>query len=285
MLKGINQWCFPTGTPLETVFEYSREAGFDSVELNLNSYGDVGLTMDTTIEEAKNIVELASSYNLKLRSNSTSLLWKTPLSDPREEVREQGREIVKKQIRLANVMQMDTILVVPGVVDESTSYIDCYIRSQEELRKIIPFAEKNSVVIGIENVWNKFLLSPLEMARYIDELESDNVGAYFDVGNVLQFGYPDQWIQILGKRIKKVHVKDYSTAVGNITGFVPLLSGDVNWKTVYKALLEIGYDDTITAELAPHHIDPGSLAVDTSNHLDRIIKFGNKYIARVGNVK
>jgi hexulose-6-phosphate isomerase len=276
MLKGINQWCYPEGTPLEKVFEYSRDAGFDAVELNVNPDGGIGLTMDTTDEEARMIVELAASYNLKLRSISTGLLWKTPLSDQSESVREQGRKVVKKQIELAAVMGIDTILVVPGAVSEDVTYSDCYERSQEELKKVIPLAEKLQVHIGIENVWNKFLLSPLEMARYIDELESEYVGAYFDVGNVLQFGYPEQWIRILGERIKKVHVKDFCTSVGNINGFVPLLAGDVNWNSVYQALIEIGYNDTITAELSPYSIDPRPLAIDTARHMDMIFEFGRE---------
>ncbi|WP_078378791.1 sugar phosphate isomerase/epimerase family protein [Sutcliffiella halmapala] len=271
MLKGINQWCYPVGTPLEKVFEYSCDAGFDAVELNLNQVGGIGLTMDTTVEEAKRIVELASSYQLQLRSLSTGLLWETSLVDPSKSVREKGRRVVEKQIELASVMGIDTILVVPGLVSEAISYTDCYERSQEELRKVIPLAERYDVCIGIENVWNKFLLSPLEMARYIDELQSEKVGAYFDVGNVLQFGYPEQWIRILGDRIKKVHVKDFSTAVGNIKGFVPLLAGDVNWVKVNEALVEIGYDDTLTAELSPYAIDPRVLAVDTARHLDVIV--------------
>ncbi|MGM0838380.1 MAG: sugar phosphate isomerase/epimerase family protein [Bacillota bacterium] len=271
MLKGINQWCYPEGTPLEKVFEYSRDAGFDAVELNVNPEGGIGLTMNTTIGEAKKIVELASSYKLQIRSISTGLLWESTLADPSTRVREHGRTVVEKQIELAAAMGIDTILVVPGMVSEVISYKDCYERSQDELRKILPLAEKYSVCIGIENVWNKFLLSPLEMARYIDELESENVGAYFDVGNVLQFGYPEQWIRILGDRIKKVHVKDFRNAVGNIKGFVPLLAGDVNWKKVYEALVEIGYDDTLTAELSPYAIDPRILAIDTARHLEMIM--------------
>src|SRR5690606_30036891 len=109
---------------------------------------------------------------------------------------------------------------------------------------------------------------PLEMARYIDELDSEYIGAYFDVGNVLQFGFPEQWINILGKRIFKVHVKDFSTSVGNITGFVPLLAGDVDWKAVKSALEEIGYEDTLTAELSPYALCPSTLADDTSRHLE-----------------
>lgn len=282
MLKGINQWCYPAGTPLEKVFEYSRDAGFDAVELNVNEPGDVGLTMETTKDEALQIVELASSYGLKLRSISTALLWKYPLSHRSESVREQGRQVVEKQLELAETMGIDTVLVVPGVVDENTSYEECYDRSRIELEKLIPLAEEYQVNIGIENVWNKFLLSPLEMARYIDEFQSDYVGAYFDVGNVLLFGYPEQWIRILGERIKKVHVKDFSTAVGNINGFVPLLAGDVNWLEVYKALVEIGYEDPITAELTPYQIDPFSLADETANDMERILKLGKEYLEKGG---
>lgn len=276
MLKGINQWCYPEGTTLEKVFEYSRDAGFDAVELNLNPGGGEGLTVDTSPEEAESIVQLASSYNLQLRSISTSLLWQSPLSAKDESVREQGRKVIEKQIELAAAMGMDTVLVVPGAVSQEISYEDCYKRSQDELRKVLPFAEQKQVHIGIENVWNKFLLSPLEMARYIDELDSENVGAYLDVGNVLQFGFPEQWIRILASRIRKIHVKDFNTSVGNITGFVPLLAGDVNWKEVYKALEEIGYDDTITAELTAYDIGPRTLAEDTVRHMNTIMETGSK---------
>lgn len=271
MLKGINQWCYPEGTPLEKVFEYSRAAGFDVVELNVYAAGGTGLTMETTEEEANQIVKLASSYELTLKSLSTGLLWEFPLSHADESVREQGRKVVEKQIQLAAIMGIDTVLVVPGVVTENITYSECYNRSQTELRKLLPLAEKNQVTIGIENVWNKFLLSPLEMAQYIDEFDSHYLGAYFDVGNVLQFGYPEQWIQILGQRIKKIHVKDFNTSVGNITGFVPLLAGDVNWGQVMQALKEIGYNDTITSEITPYKFDPRLIAVDTSRNLDHII--------------
>lgn len=271
MLKGINQWCFPEGTPLEKVFEYSRNAGFHAVELNVNNEDGVGLTVNTSFKEAKEIAKLASNYDLQLLSLSTGLLWETPLSDEKECVRKKGREVVEKQIELAAAMGIECVLVVPGVVNETVSYMDCYTRSQEELKKVIPIAEKYKVTLGIENVWNKFLLSPIEMVRFIDELDSEYIGAYFDIGNVLQFGYPEQWIRILGNRIKRVHIKDFNRSVGNITGFVPLLAGDVNWIEVYKALEEIGYKNTLTAEITPYAINPNSLAEDTSRHIDIIL--------------
>ena len=270
MLKGINQWCYPEDTSLEDVFRYSKEAGFDAVELNLYQPGGIGLTLDTSAKEAETIGKLADLYGLQLRSLSTGLLWEAPLSSNDESTKERGRAIVKKQLELANIMGMDTVLVVPGIVDEKTSYQDCYQNSQAELRLLLEVAEQLGVHIGVENVWNKFLLSPLEMKRYIKELHSDYAGVYFDAGNVLQFGYPEQWIQILGKHIRKVHVKDFKRSVGNITGFVPLLAGDVNWKAVLTALHEIGYHDTVTAEIPAYSISAYHLAHDTSRHLDVI---------------
>ena len=278
MLKGINQWCYPEGTSLEKVFEYSSKAGFDAVELNLYPVGGVGLTMDTTPQEAEAIVKLASSYSLQLRSISTGLLWQTPLSSPDEAVREKGKEVILKQLALADAMGIDTILIVPGSVGKEVTYDQCYKRSQEALSKVVGEAERLKINIGIENVWNKFLMSPLEMARYIDELGSKYVRAYFDVGNVLQFGFPEQWIRILGDRICKVHVKDFSTQVGNITGFVPLLAGDVDWPAVISSLEEIGYNDVITAELSAYAINPYQLAEDTSRHMDVIIESSKKTV-------
>lgn len=266
MLKGINQWCYPDTTPLEKVFEYSQRAGFDAVELNLNPNGGIGLTMETTLSEAESIVALAERYDLKLRSLSTSLLWGTPLSDPDQATREKGQQVVKKQIELAEAMGVDTILVVPGVVNPRTTYEACYEHSQASIQAVLPLAEQVGVKIGVENVWNKFLLSPIEFVNYIDSFNSPSLGAYFDVGNVVRYGYPEHWIKSLGQRIFKVHVKDFSES----NMFVPLLAGDVNWKEVMAALQEIGYTDTVTAELTPYKIGPEPLAHDTARQLDTI---------------
>ncbi|QHW33693.1 sugar phosphate isomerase/epimerase [Paenibacillus rhizovicinus] len=273
MLKGINQWCFPEGTDLDTLFSHSSKAGFDAVELNLYEPGGVGLTLESTAAEAESIKRKAESYGIQLRSLSTGLMWANSLSSEDEHARAKGRAIVEKQIELAHAMDIDTILVVPAFVKKEGDhgYDVAYRRSQAELAKLVPLAERNRVNIAIENVWNKFLLSPLEMARYIDELGSSWVGAYFDVGNVLNFGFPEQWIRILGPRIRKVHVKDFKLNVGNITGFVPLLAGDVDWPEVCKALREIGYADTLTAELNIYAANPYQTAYDTARHLDIIL--------------
>ncbi|WP_010268623.1 sugar phosphate isomerase/epimerase family protein [Paenibacillus senegalensis] len=271
MLKSVNQWCFPANTSLETVLEVTRKAGFDAIELNLYEAGGIGLTADMGKEEVQEIGRLVASYGLQLRSLSTSLLWKSPLSSPDEKTRAAGRAVVEKQLQFANWLEVDTVLVVPGVVTPEVNYAECYERSQQELVKLAERAEHYGVKIGVENVWNKFLLSPLEMARYVDELNSPYIGVYFDVGNVLLYAFPEQWIRILGSRIFKVHVKDFKPGVGTGQGFVPLLAGDVNWQAVKSALTEIGYSDTITAELSPYAADPYQLIYDTSRHMDVII--------------
>jgi hexulose-6-phosphate isomerase len=271
MRKGINQWCFPKGTSLDKIFETSRQAGFDEVELNLYAPGGVGLTLDTTEEEARSIGRLAKHHGIHLSSLSSELLGRYSLSSPDEEIRGLGIKAMQKQIEIAACLGMDTILVVPGRVNDEVSYEQCYERSRTELAKLLPALEANNIYMGIENVWNKFMWSPLEMAKYIDDFGSPYVCAYFDVGNTLLFGFPQQWIRILGNRIRKVHVKDFKLAVGNGNGFVPLLAGDVDWKEVRLALNEIGYNDVLTAELTAYTSAPDQLIFDTARHIGVIM--------------
>lgn len=270
LIKSINQWCFKDDTPIEQVFAISSDAGYGAVELNLYQPGGTGLTMESTAAEAEKIGNLARQYGIQLRSLSTSLLWQSPLSSPDASVRERGRQVVTKQLELAELLGMDTVLVVPGSVNPDTPYDQCYERSFRELQLLSIEAEKRKTQIGVENVWNKFLLSPLEMARYVDDINSPYVGVYFDVGNILLYGYPEQWIRILGSRIFKIHVKDFLTSVGNGSGFVSLLAGNVNWKAVREALQDINYTDIVTAELGIYAADPLQLVYDTSRHLDII---------------
>src|SRR4030095_10035581 len=129
-----------------------------------------------------------------------------------------------------------------------TSYQDAWTRSQVQIKKMIPLAEKLKVIIAVEEVWNKFLLSPLEFARYVDEFKSPWVRAYFDVGNVVISGYPQDWIRTLGKRIVKLHFKDFQFQKRQAE-FVPLREGEIDWKEVHKALGEIGYNGSATVEL------------------------------------
>ncbi len=247
MKIGVNRWTMPGSWGLDECFEAARQAGFDCIEINTAETGD--LTPDTSEADARRIAQRAKDAGVELSSLSTGLGWAYPLTDPDPDKRRKARDFTAAQIRIAGWMGLDAILCVPGVVTPDVPYDVAYVRAQDGLRDLEPVAAENGVVIGVENVWNKFLLSPIEMARFVDELASPWVQVYFDVGNVLAFGYPQQWIRILGKRIKKAHVKDFRTGIGNIRGFANLLQGDVPWPAVRQAFADIGYDDVVTAEV------------------------------------
>ena len=175
------------------------------------------------------------------------------MSDPNPAVREEGLNGLKQALRDANRYGASSVLFVAAVVNQEVAYADAYKRSQEEIRKAIPLAEELGVKIAIENVWNHFLLSPLEAARYVDEFNSPWVGWHFDVGNVITYGWPEQWIRVLGKRIQKLHIKEFSREKANKEGLwkgfdIRFLKGDNNWPAVMKALDEIGYDGWGIAE-------------------------------------
>lgn len=277
MKIGINQWCFASGYTVEKCFELARAAGFDGVELNVNqvtesgSVNELGLTLDTTVSEATEIKQMAEKYGLELPSVSTGLHWQYSLTSNDEHAREKGKEIVVKMLELAKAIGADTVLVVPGVVTSDVSYRTAYDRALGAFKELAAEAEKFQVNIGVENVWNKFLLSPLEMRRFIDEIGSPWVGAYFDAGNVLVSGFAPHWVEILGDTIKKVHVKDFRTEVGNIHGFTSLFEGDMDWEKLMAALKAVGYDSYLTAELSPYRFDPDALIRDTADKLKTVI--------------
>ena len=273
MKKSINYWSFEGGKPLAEAFGEAKEKGFEAVEVCMGDAGD--LTPETTEDECKAIKKEAEKAGVEIASVATGLYWQYSLTDDREEVREKARGITRSLIERAAWLGVDAVLVVPGAVDiffkpdaPAVPYDVVWKRSLEALQELAPFAEKAGVAIGVENVWNKFLLSPLEMRSFVDEIKSDYVGVYFDVGNVILFGYPEQWIRILGDRIKRVHIKDFKRSVATAKGFCDLLEGDVNWPEVMKALKEIGYDGYITAEMMPWRPD---LLDVTSKAMDKIL--------------
>jgi L-ribulose-5-phosphate 3-epimerase len=190
---------------------------------------------------------------LSIPSVCGSLHGKLPLSHPDPKIREEGLAGLRVTLEDAKAYGADTILLVPGRVSDTVSYDDCWKRSVEEINKVIPLAEKLNVKIAIENVWNNFLLSPMEAANYVDQFKTPIVGFYFDCGNILVYGWPEQWIRILGNRIVKVHIKEFSRKIadkqGKSAGFgVKLLEGDVDWSAVMKAFDDIGYSGWTTIE-------------------------------------
>ncbi len=227
------------GTVMEK-FKAIKEAGFAGVEpMSHMNQDEVMAAKDAT--------------GLETPSVCCSTHWAKPLSHPSESVRAEGVEGMKQALHDAKRYGSRSVLCVPGIVSKEISYADCYRRSQEELRKLVPVAEELRVKIAIENVWNNFLLSPLEAARFVDELNSPMVGWHFDVGNVINYGWPEQWVRVLGKRIVTLHIKEFSRAKadksGKWAGFdVEFLKGDDNWPAVMKALDDVGFDGWGIAE-------------------------------------
>ncbi len=198
------------------------------------------------------------------------------MADPSPKTRAAALEHLKGAIRECKAFGGSSVLLVPAVVNKQVTYEDAWKRSLEEIRKAVPVAEETGVVIAIENVWNQFLLSPLEAARYVDEFNSPFVKWHFDIGNVINFGFPEQWIRILGKRIYKLHVKEYSRkkrdAEGPYKGFaVELLEGDNDWPSVMKALDEVGYNTWFCAEVAGGGADRMKAVAE---RMDRILALG-----------
>lgn len=242
-----------------------KTAGFEGVEIPLTETGG-WVSMDSTREDLLALKRSADRVGLAIHSIMAGLLWGKPLSDPDPEVRGQGVAVVQKALEVASLLGADAVLVVPGVVNEAVPYEDAYDRSQAALGELAPKAAQHQVALAVENVWNKFLLSPREMVRYLDEIGSPWVGAYLDVGNIVLYGYPQHWIRSLGSRLKKVHLKDFSSS-----GFTFLLQGDVNWPAVRDALQEIGYQGYLTAELGPYRHFPEVMLQHTSTSIDAIL--------------
>jgi hexulose-6-phosphate isomerase len=223
-------------------FELVRKVGFDAVE---------GQTVSDE-SEAEEIKKAADDAKVKIHSVMNMAHWEYPLSSSDPAVVEKSLEGMRTSLHNAKLWGAEAVLLVPAVVNPQTTYREAWTRSQKQIRKLIPLAEELKVVIAIEEVWNKFLLSPLEMPRYVDEFQSPWVKSYFDVGNVVFYGYPQDWIRNLGKRIAKVHLKDFKIlggGFGNGYRFVNLGEGDIDWSAVRKAFADVGYTGYATTEL------------------------------------
>lgn len=237
--KAVEFEMLPTSMSIADRFQLARDVGFEQIECP---------TMPDE-REAEETKKAAEKTGLRIHSVMNMAHWDYPLSSADPAVVAKSVKGMETSLRNAHFWGADTVLLVPAVVNAQTSYHDAWIRSQEQIRKLIPMAQDLKVIIGIEEVWNKFLLSPLEFARYIDEFSSPWIRAYFDVGNVVIFGYPQDWIRTLGKRIVKLHIKDFKFQKREVAEWVPLREGEINWPEVYKALAEIGYAGSATVEL------------------------------------
>lgn len=234
--KAVQLGMLPNKLPDADKFKLAKKCGFEGIEAYpMND-------LDAARQQGK----LARDAGVPIHSIVFGG-WHAPFSDPDPKVIKRGLAGMETALRCARAMDAETVLLVPAVVKENVSYADAYKRSQKHIRKLLPLAEEVGVVIAIENVWNKFLLSPLEFARYVDEFDSPWVQAYFDVGNIIIYGYAQDWLRTLGRRIVKIHLKDFKRRGYQ---WKNLREGDVNWPQVRRAMDEIGYDGFMTTELA-----------------------------------
>ena len=244
MKKSMNEFGFETGLTYRQKFEMLSNAGFDAIEFNLSE-----AMSDKTLGEVN---DLSKEYGLEVAGFVANDLWTHHLTSPDTSEREKAKELVRMLVRHAEAARCDSVLVVPGVVNEDVSYLSAWNNASKAIGELLPFIEEHKVNVCIENVWNKFLTSPFDMARFVDSFDSEYVASYFDAGNVLINAYPEHWIEILGKRIKRLHIKDFRRAVGNLDGFVGLMDGDMNWTSLTAALRKIGYDGFMTVEVPPY---------------------------------
>jgi Sugar phosphate isomerases/epimerases len=253
MKKSISAWAFDPKRPLSEVFALAKDHGFEAVEVAVAEEGE--LTPETSAEDCARIREQAEKAGVELAGLASGLGWKYPLTASDPEVRHKGIATTAGSLRVARALGVDALLLVPGGV--AADFVSGFVRAPYDqayenalmaLRDLKAVAEETQVAIGVENVWNMFLLSPLETRDFLDQVGSAYVGSYFDVGNVILTGYPEQWIGILGKRIKRVHFKDFKRSVGTLAGFCDLLDGDVDWPAVMASLRRIGYNGYVTSE-------------------------------------
>jgi hexulose-6-phosphate isomerase len=253
--KSIYYDMLPDSLSIGERLKLAKKVGFEGVEIPT-------IEKPEMLEEFKNT---ALTAGIKVHSIMNQRHWKFPLSSSDPEVVKTGMEGMEISLHNARDIGAETVLLVPAVVNAETSYKDAYERSQKHIRELLPLAKELNVIIAIENVWNKFLLSPLEFARYVDECNSPYLRAYFDCGNIALYGYPHDWIRTLGKRIVKVHVKGFDV---NKKEFVNLGDGTIDWLEVRRAFSDIGYSGYMSAELRSG--DEAYLQ-DVSARMDKII--------------
>lgn len=254
LLKACQYRMLPKQLSDAEKFALAKQCGFAGVE-------DSPMA---DLEAAKRRGELAREAGVPIHSLVFGG-WNTPLSDPRAEVVEKGLAGMEGAMRCAKAMGADVVLLVPAVVTETVGYAEAYERSQQNIRKLLPLAEELQVTIAVENVWNKFLLSPVEFARYVDEFDHPRLRAYVDVGNMILFGYAQDWLRTVGRRIVRIHLKDFKRQGYQWTN---LLGGDVNWPQVRQALDEIGYGGYMTTELRG---GDEAYLTDLAKRIDKII--------------
>jgi L-ribulose-5-phosphate 3-epimerase len=255
--KGLVLSMLPEKLSYADRFKLARDTGFEIIQ--------APTTPDP--HQAEEIKAAADASGVRVDSVMNMDHWKYPLSSSDPATVETSLKGMRISLHNAKLWGSDAVLLVPAVVNPQTSYHDAWTRSQTQIRTLLPLAEELKIVIAVEEVWNKFLLSPLEMVTYLSEFKTPWIRAWFDVGNVVLYGYPQDWIRTLGKSIFKVHLKDFKRSQ-NGYAWVNLGDGDIDWSAVRQAFAEVGYSGSAIAELEPG--DEPYLR-DVSRRIDRLL--------------
>ena len=282
MKKSINLWAFPypQKLSLRQCLQLAKDAGFDGVELNYDLESDVSAKVGE--KELTAVRKMAEEIGIAISGLCSFLFWPYPLSSNDPAKRARGNELGAKMVEAAGILGTENLLVVPGAVGipwrddhEPVPNDVCEQRAREAVARLIPLAEKHKVYINLENIFfNGFLMTPMEMNSFVDSFKSDRVRVHFDTGNIMEYQFPEHWIRILGKRIKNVHLKEY-TKKGtdhSLEAFRPLLDGTTNWPAVLDAFADVGYDGYLTFEyFHPWQHWPEAFIFQTSDSLDRML--------------
>ena len=262
--KGLGFWMIKEELSLLDKFKLVKDLGFDGIEFNS--------PLDLPLKE---LLEARDKTGVEIPSTVNKDHWGKPISDPDPAIRQFTIDSMARSLEQTKELGGDTVLLVPGVVSDTVSYKTAYDNALDSIRKMIPHAENTGVNIALENVWNNFILSPIEAKDFLDKIDHPLVGWYFDLGNILRYGWPDHWLEVLGDKVFKLHVKEYSKKIMNEQGLgkgfnVELTQGDVNWSQVMKTIKSINYK----GQYMTLEVNGGDRTVlkKLSDQLDTIIK-------------
>jgi len=264
MKKGLSQIILGREGKLEEWIPQTRSAGYEGIEILLTDDGD--LTLDSTEADLERLRQLSTQHGVELCSLCLNVSDRGSLTTGVAADVDRYNEVTVRALDLSAALGIDTILVIPGGVTEEIPYDKAYDRALAGMKALAPEAEKRGVNLAIEYVWNKLFLSPLEMRRFLDEVGSERIGFYMDTGNMVVFGYPEQWIDLCAPHIQKIHFKDFRRQGYE---WPQLMDGDVNWKLVMDAIRRMGYDDYVISEVGGG--ENWSLYAETAQRMDDIL--------------
>jgi len=271
--KGVCWAAWPAGTPYAECITEAAAVGFKAIEIRVEPKGE--LSLSSTIADAERVASIARAKGVAISSLWALTTSSPSMVSPSVEVRQEALALARKAIELAPALGCDAILTVPGILGRAArfevTHDEAWARATAGFRELLPLAAAARVTLTPENVWSKFLVSPRDMREFVDQFKSPFVKVHFDTGNIMQYGYPEDWLLTLGPRIHRVHFKDFKLAARGTQGqFTPLLEGDVNWKAVLGCLVKIGYKGPLTVEAGPAPGDSGYL-LRLSQAMDRIL--------------